>query len=82
MTVKIVTGFVALALLLAVAVGASGGLDAFTAVVLVLIVLVGILAIAVARRSATGRVKPATCPECSSVISPNAPYCKRCGARL
>jgi hypothetical protein len=24
------------------------------------------------------RVAPATCPHCSGVVSPNAPYCKHC----
>ena len=28
------------------------------------------------------RVSPATCPHCSGVVSPNAPYCKHCKAPL
>ena len=28
------------------------------------------------------RVAPATCPNCSGVVSPNAPYCKHCKAPL
>lgn len=81
MTARIVTGFVSLGVLLAVAAGASGGFDLFAAVVLIFIALIGALAVAMAHRSATGRVMPATCPACAGVISPNAPYCKRCGAR-
>jgi hypothetical protein len=63
----------------ALAAGVAGGFDAVSIVILVLIVAMGALAIAVARRSAGG-VRPAFCAVCDGVISPHAPYCKHCGA--
>lgn len=58
------------------------GLDMTGAMILVFTFALGALAIAVARRSATGAVQPAECPSCRGVVSPNAPYCKHCGAEL
>jgi hypothetical protein len=65
---------------LALALGVSRGFDAVGIVIFVLIVAVGALAIAALRRWDTGSVQPATCDSCGGVISPNAPYCKHCGA--
>ena len=52
--------------------------DATGFIILSLVVGVGLLGIALVSR--TGRVQPATCSECNGLISPNAPYCKHCGA--
>lgn len=65
--------------LVAVAAGMSGGFDVLSIVILVLIVAMGALAIAVARRTGQG-VRPAVCSECGGLMSPHAPYCKHCGA--
>jgi hypothetical protein len=65
---------------LAVALGVSRGFDAYAVVILVLIVAVGALAIATLNRWSGGSVQPGTCEECGGLISPNAPYCKHCGA--
>ncbi len=62
-----------------IALAVAGGLDVTGAVILALVIAVGGLAIAVARRSAAGTVGPATCSSCGGVVSPNAPYCKHCG---
>ena len=58
----------------------SGGLDTTGAVILLLIFVMGALAVAVVRKSGAGSVQPATCDSCGGVMSPNAPYCKHCGA--
>ena len=60
----------------------ASGVDATGGVILALIVVLGALGIAVARKSATGAVQPAECPSCGGLVSPNAPYCKHCGAEL
>jgi len=56
------------------------GLDVMGAVILLVLAGTGALAIAVSRKSATGAVNPAECASCGGLISPNAPYCKHCGA--
>ena len=66
---------------LAFVLGLDRGFDATSISILVVIALVGALAIAAANRSAAGEMGPATCEECGGVISPNAPFCKHCGAR-
>ena len=58
----------------------SGGLDVTGAIILALIILMGALVVAVARKSGAGSVQPATCETCGGLLSPNAPYCKHCGA--
>ncbi len=58
----------------------TNGLDATGAIILSLVVGTGILAIAIARKARVGSVEPAKCPSCRGLISPNAPYCKHCGA--
>ncbi|MGH2806379.1 MAG: hypothetical protein ACRDKT_03795 [Actinomycetota bacterium] len=65
---------------LALALGMARGFDATAVVILALIVAVGALAIAALNRYSSGSIRPATCDECGGVISPNAPYCKHCGA--
>lgn len=73
---------VALGLALCLALAIREGLDAKGAVTLVFIVAFGVLAFGVIRRSSTGRVGPLRCPACSGLNSPNAPYCKHCGAHF
>ena len=76
--VAIVIAGLAVALGLAVA----AGLDATGAIILGLIVATGLLAIAVVRKTRQGAVAPAQCSECGGLLSPNAPYCKHCGAPI
>jgi len=76
-TLAIVVAGLALALVL----GFSQGFDVTSVTILVAIALVGALAIAATNRSSRGLTGPATCEECGGVISPNAPFCKHCGAR-
>ena len=76
-----VTVVVGLAVALTVSVGLMAGLDAYAAVILGLILAFGWLAISVARRTSGRTIAPARCSECGGVGSPNAPYCKHCGAR-
>ena len=64
---------------LTVALGLSRGFDSTALMLLGFAVAFGLLAVAVARKSRTGSVAPATCAECGGVISPHAPYCKHCG---
>lgn len=64
------------------AVAIAVGLDATGTIIFALILGTGLLAIAVARKSKEGVVGPAQCPECGGLLSPNAPYCKHCGARI
>jgi hypothetical protein len=73
---------VGVAIAFVVSVGIVAGLDVYAAVILGLIVAVGALALAIAGRSRSGAIGPARCPGCEGVVSPNAPYCKHCGARL
>jgi hypothetical protein len=77
-----VTVLILVAIAFVVSVGIGAGLDVYAAVILGLIVAFGALALAIARRSRSGAIGPARCPGCEGVVSPNAPYCKRCGARL
>ena len=65
---------------LTTAVGATAGFGVVTVVLLGLIVACGALVVAIARRSKTGAVGPASCTRCGGLISPNAPFCKHCGA--
>ena len=67
---------------LTAALAVAGGLDGPGLVILTLVVAVGGLGIAVARRSGTDVVQPAECPDCGGLVSPNAPVCKHCGAAL
>jgi hypothetical protein len=60
--------------------GLVAGFDAVGIVIFSLIVLVGALGVAAVARFSSGDVAPAKCKECDGLISPNAPYCKHCGA--
>ena len=77
-----VTVLVLVAITFVVSVGLAAGLDVYAAVILGLILVFGALALAIARRTRSGAIGPGRCRECGGVVSPNAPYCKHCGARL
>jgi len=77
-----VTVLVLVAIAFVVSVGFAAGLDAYSAVILGLILGFGALVLAIARRSRSGAIGPGRCRACDGVISPNAPFCKHCGARL
>ena len=71
---------VVLGLAVAIATGIAFGFDARSLIYLGLMMAVGVLAIGVAARTDKRTVGPATCVQCEGLISPNAPYCKHCGA--
>ena len=73
---------VLLGLALSAGLAVAGGLDGTGAIILASVVGVGALTIAVARRSGSGVVSPAECRACGGLVSPNASYCKHCGAEL
>ena len=73
---------VVLGVALAVALAVTRGLDVTGGLMLGLLVGVGVLALAVVRKAGGSGIAPATCRECGGVVSPNAPYCKHCGAGL
>jgi hypothetical protein len=56
------------------------GLDAYGFLVLALVLSCGWLGFALLARS--GEIIPAKCAACGGLISPNAPYCKHCGASV
>lgn len=64
----------------AVGLGIIGGLDPYGFVILALVLACSWLGFALLGR--TGDVGPAKCSACGGLISPNAPYCKHCGARV
>jgi hypothetical protein len=83
MTARIVTIFVILSIVEAVLLGVGIGFDVAAISILVTMVALGILAVVIARKSETGTaVGPATCGSCGGLLSPNAPYCKHCGAPM
>jgi hypothetical protein len=61
--------------------GVNEGLDLKALIIIGLIAAFGALALAVTRKTKAGGIAPAQCTECGGLISPNAPYCKHCGAR-
>jgi len=67
-------------LTLALGLGFRQGFDATSVTILALSVVTGAVAVAAVSRSERGAVAPARCTACDGVISPNAPYCKHCGA--
>ena len=67
---------------LAVGLALASGLDVTGAIILGLVVAVGALGIAVARKSGERAVQPGRCPACDGLVSHNAPYCKHCGTDL
>jgi ribosomal protein L40E len=74
------TAIVAAGLALCAALAVAGGLTIGSSLILAAIIGVGALVVAVARKSTTGAVRPATCRRCGGLNSANAPYCKHCGA--
>ncbi len=76
---RAVTAIVVAGLAMALLLGYRIGFDATALVILAILVAVGGLAVAVARRSELRASGPAVCPACRGLISPNAPYCKHCG---
>jgi hypothetical protein len=58
------------------------GFQTSLGIILAFIVVFGVLAIAVFDKASSGTIAPARCDECGGLISPNAPYCKHCGARV
>jgi ribosomal protein L40E len=71
---------VAAGIALTAAVGTRAGFGVATLILFVLIVACGVLVVAIARKSKSGSVAPATCTRCGGLNSPNAPFCKHCGA--
>lgn len=67
---------------LAAAIGIAGGFDATSLIYFSLIIALGAIAIAVARKSKTGKVGPVTCANCGGLNSPSAPSCKHCSGDL
>jgi hypothetical protein len=65
---------------LSTAIGAATGFGVITLILLVIIVAFGLLVIAIVMKSRSGTVGPASCARCGGLISPNAPFCKHCGA--
>lgn len=77
-----VAGLVVAGICLAVLYARAGGFDTRGWVLFALLVFQGALTIAVVWSARSGRVGPVTCGVCGGALSPNAPYCKHCGARL
>ena len=73
---------VVLAEAVALVLGFATGFDTTAIVILVLTIVAGAFAIAVTSKAQFGNVGPAHCDTCGGVVSPNAPYCKHCGATL
>jgi F0F1-type ATP synthase assembly protein I len=76
------TALVVAGVVLAVVLAARSGLDPLGAVLLSLIVGLGALVIAIARRASRGSVAPERCSRCGGLVSAHAPYCKHCGQPL
>lgn len=79
---QVTIAVVLLGLALAAGLAVTRGLDGTGAAILLLLVVVGGLAVVVASKAGRGVVAPAQCPQCDGLVSPNAPYCKHCGAGL
>jgi hypothetical protein len=77
-TIAVVVAGIALALI----VGVERGFDGTSGVIFLLIVAVGALGIAVARRARSGAVAPVRCRECGGLNSPTASICVHCGEAL
>ena len=77
---RVVTIFVIVVVVNAVVLGYMYGFDPTATAILFALVVLGGLSIAVARGKDKGITAPATCASCDGLISPNAPYCKHCGA--
>jgi uncharacterized protein YacL len=79
MTSGAVVALVVSAIVLMLVAGLSFGFDPLAVAIFGLVVALGALAVAVARKK--DEIAPTFCRECHRVMSPNAPYCKHCGAR-
>lgn len=79
---RVVTFFVLMTLANAALLGAGYGFDDVAVALFFGLVVIGALAIAVARGRDKGLTAPATCASCGGLMSPNAPYCKHCGASV
>jgi hypothetical protein len=78
----VTVAIVAAGIALTTTIGARAGFGVITLIMLGLIVACGVLVVAIARKSKTGAVGPATCTQCGGLISPNAPFCKHFGAPI
>jgi F0F1-type ATP synthase assembly protein I len=76
------TALVVAGIVLAVVLAARSGLDPLGAILFLLIVGLGALVVAIARRASRGGVAPERCPRCGGLVSAHAPYCKHCGRPL
>jgi hypothetical protein len=65
---------------LVVSIAFAAGSDIAVVFYLAPVVLLGVIVIAAAVKMRGGGVRPAECADCGGLISPNAPYCKHCGA--
>ena len=79
---RAVTILVTVVLANAVFLGYMYGFDSTAIAILLALIAVGALAIAVARGRDKGLTAPAACASCGGLMSPNAPYCKHCGASV
>lgn len=77
-----VTALVVIGMAVVLALGVAVGFDSTAVIIFALVVTFGALAIAAARKAQSGAVSPGRCLECGGLVSPNAPYCKHCGAQL
>ena len=77
-TIAIVIVAIGLAMVLSIVVAAGSGLT--TLFYVAPVVLLGVLVVAAAVKTRAGSVRPHECSNCGGLISPNAPYCKHCGA--
>jgi hypothetical protein len=75
-----VAGLVLLGFAAVVLLALGVGLDTGSFVIAGFIFAFGALAIAVTRKARAGGIAPGRCAACEGLISPNAPYCKHCGA--
>jgi hypothetical protein len=77
---KAIAAFIAIGLSVALAIGLARGFDTVAIVIFAFLVGVGVLSVAASARFRAGGIAPGKCAECGGLISPNAPYCKHCGA--
>ena len=75
--VVVVAGLVAVAGLVL-----ANGLDATGAVIGLVVVALGALALRAASKVEAGTVTPGRCEACGGLVARSAPYCKHCGALL
>lgn len=79
---RAVTAIVVAGLVMALVLGYRIGFDLTALVILSILVVVGAVAVVVARRSEARASGPVICASCQGPISPNAPYCKHCGTNV